>query len=365
LKPRRFTWRQLNGLGIVAQGGQITRLNDHSFIVESAGVKHRVRWKQKWSCDCLEFKERSKACEHVYAVLFLLDLPNVVIANTEGLERTCPRCGSNDVVRHGHRLNKTGSIQMRTCNQCSYTFPESHIRGARNGNSGLALIALDLHYKGVSYADISNHLLQVFGIWKPGPTIFYWVRKFEILVRKAASGITLAVGDKWLADEMVVIVRGKRMFMWDILDFKSRVQIMTMLTDSRDSRTALEFIRKAISRAGKAPKTLMTDGLPSYSVAVKEMPEHDIKHVHKIKITAPKNTNRIERLHSTVRRWERPGRGLKNQNKDAFEGYSNYYNFIRPHGSLKGRSPGAKGSKKGRWLDFLNREHGKDSQHSS
>ena len=150
------------------------------------------------------------------------------------------------------------------------------------GNSGLALISLDLHYKGVSYADISNHLWQVFGVRKPGPTIFYWVKRFEALVRKAAKGIKLAVGDKWLADEMVVIVKGRRMYMWNVMDFRSRIQIMTLLTEQRDTRTALELIRTAISKAGKTPKTLMTDGLGSYSAAVGLMPFLGIIHINNI-----------------------------------------------------------------------------------
>jgi transposase-like protein len=353
----RFSRRQLRGLAIIAMGGQVRRITDKLFEVrsQSRDVCYKVKWGRKsWSCQCEDFKAGRK-CKHIWAVLYVKNLPNLVLANSQALERLCSKCGSNELVRHGHRINKSGSVQMMSCKRCGYTFSDRHIRGARAGNAALALVGLDLHFKGVSYADISNHLWQIYGVKKSGPTIFTWVKRFEALVAKALAHTRPPVGDKWIADEMFVSVNGKRMYAWDCIDARTRIVLATLLTSVRNAAMAEALIKKAIAKAGKAPKVLTTDHLPSYSMAVRRIPAK-IKHVNKISITAPKNTNKIERYHSTVRRWQRPARGMKSERSDSFDGFSNYFNFVRPHSKRNGRAPAGRALEEddGRWLTILN-----------
>ena len=75
----RLSRRELRGMGIVIQGGQIKRLNDRLFSVKSQGTdgaSYKVEWtKSKWKCQCPDYLERKMPCKHIFAVNFLLNLP--------------------------------------------------------------------------------------------------------------------------------------------------------------------------------------------------------------------------------------------------------------------------------------------------
>src|SRR5919108_4110085 len=105
-----FRLRELRGLGILAKGGQIQRVSDKMFYVRSQSTEnlHRVSFRdQKWTCDCGDYLERKKPCKHIFGVNFLLNLPTIVLANREAVERSCPYCGSSQSVRNGKRYNKS------------------------------------------------------------------------------------------------------------------------------------------------------------------------------------------------------------------------------------------------------------------
>ncbi len=78
-KHHRLSQRKLWGLGILSIGGQVERINDRNFRIKSQSnpeVSHSVVWENgAWSCNCPDFLERKKPCEHVYTVLYLLQLP--------------------------------------------------------------------------------------------------------------------------------------------------------------------------------------------------------------------------------------------------------------------------------------------------
>jgi len=58
-------------------------------------------------------------------------------------------------------------------------------------------------------------------------------------------------------------------------------------------------------------------------------------------LTVRSNNNKVERLHNTVRERTKIMRGLYNdKSATAFnDGFKAYYNFIRPHQALNGKTP--------------------------
>ncbi len=342
-----FRLRELRGLGILARGGQIQRRSDKLFWVKSQSrdSQHQVSFLNRaWTCDCEDYLETRKPCKHIFAVNFLLNLPAIILANREAVERKCPYCLSNSAVRNGKRYNKSGATQLFTCNNCNRTFRDELLPNSGAGRAAVAVIALDLHYKKVSLREIASHLWQIYGIELPPSTIHSWITKLVKMLRNATEDLKLEVGDRWLADEMRIKVSGKEKYLWNVLDYQSRKLIASMLADGRGAKEARVVIEEAIARAGKEPKELVTDGLGSYSAALEEV-GGGIDHVRNVGISHKENNNRIEAFHGTVRGWTRSSRGMKGRGKQDLEGFSSYYNFVRPHQARGNKPPNQTSSK--------------------
>jgi len=338
---RKFSRRALRGLAMVAMGGQIRRVNDRLFFVNSQAHEgeYEVKWSTGgWSCECEDFRVRGKPCKHIFAVDFVLKLPKMIQSNQDALRRSCPACGSNDVICKGRRYNKGGSVQVLWCKSCGRKFGDGVHKGNKMAGTPLAVLSVDLYYKGVSVRNISNHILQVYGIRKSPSTIHGWISAFRKMLNGFAESAEPSVGEKWSADEMVLKVKGRQMYLWNVLDCETRYLLASILTEKRGADEAFTALKAAVERAGKAPRQLVTDGLPSYSAALKRLGLVDTKHTGRAGIAKVDNNNRIERLHNTVRAITRARRGVK-AGSDLIA-LSTYYNLIRPNLALQGRTPG-------------------------
>ena len=90
---------------------------------------------------------------------------------------------------------------------------------------------------------------------------------------------------------------------------------------------------------GKQPKTLITDGLPSYSLACQQVLE-GTNHIRKITLKGKvHNNNKMERMNGEIRDREKTMRGLKRKRTVILQGYQLYHNYIRPHEALYGKTP--------------------------
>jgi transposase-like protein len=172
-------------------------------------------------------------------------------------------------------------------------------------------------------------------------------------MRKALENFKLELGDKWLGDETVVKVKGEERYLWSIMDYETRRYIASLLTEGRGAKEALSVIKKAIGKAGKLPQKFITDGLESYSKALKELPNNRIEHISNVGLAKTGDSNnRLERLQGTIKNWTKAKRGLKNRSETLLDGYHHYYNFIRPHLALSDKPP-MNMNKDGRWLSFI------------
>lgn len=355
-RKAEFSRRELRGLGIVAIGGQIERLSDTLFLVRSQSVDafHRIEWASgKWSCDCQDYAKRRKPCKHIYAVNFLLVLPQIVLSNTRGLERKCPRCGSNRTILKGFRYNRAGSVRLRLCKVCNKRFKDDLMPNGKGNNAALAITALDLYFKRLSLREIKNHIWQVYRIDKPVSTLHRWIVKLTEIMCKALEDTRLELGNKWLGDETILKINGKEKYLWSIMDYETRCHIASLLTEGRSAKEASIVIKKAITEAGKQPQKFITDGLKSYSKALKELPNCGIEHISNVGLTSQgESNNRIERLQGTIKNWTKAKRGLKNRSQTLVEGYRIYYNHVRPHMALGNKTP-VNMIEDGRWLSLF------------
>lgn len=349
----KLSLRELRGLGIVALGGQIKRVDENAFLVKSRSnpsAYHRVEWRGNgWVCDCADYAKRNKPCKHIYAVNFLLDLPRIVLLNSEAFARTCPYCGSADVRPKGFRYNKSGPVRMFRCRRCRKRFKDNAATEYGGAKAALAIIAADLYYKGLSLREIANHLWQVYGVDISPVTVRNWVMKITNALKKAFEETKLEVGDKWLADETVVKVNGEPMYLWNVMDYETRTYLASLLTSGRDAGDAIKAIKEAIKNSSKIPKTMVTDGLQSYRRAL-EILGLPIEHISNAGLAKDENNNIVERLHGTLKEWVREKRGAREKFEEIIEGYRIYYNYLRPNMRLNEETP-AKGGEK--WISLI------------
>jgi len=116
------------------------------------------------------------------------------------------------------------------------------------------------------------------------------------------------------------------------------------------------------------PDRVVTDGLHSYEDAFKKefftLRNPRTKHVRMPRFIDRTNNNLVERLNGTIREREKVMRGLKQEEsaQKILEGFRAYYNFIRKHQSLRGKTPaemanidlGLEGNK---WLELIRKAH--------
>ena len=105
---------------------------------------------------------------------------------------------------------------------------------------------------------------------------------------------------------------------------------------------AFAHFRSAV--AGKTPKVLITDGLPSYHDAY--MREYRTNrnvdstvHIREITLSGRHNNNKMERLNGEIRDREKVMRSLKKTDTPILTGMQIFHNYVRPHTGLAGRTP--------------------------
>ncbi len=102
---------------------------------------------------------------------------------------------------------------------------------------------------------------------------------------------------RWHLDEMVVRLNGEYVYLWRAVDHEGEV-LESYVTKTRDKAAALRFMKKALKRHGKV-EAIVTDGLRSYSAAMREMNNSQRQE------TGRWLNNRVENSHLPFRRRER------------------------------------------------------------
>ena len=150
----------------------------------------------------------------------------------------------------------------------------------------------------LSLRDVED-LLAERGIDVSYETVRCWANKFGPAI---AANIRRARGRAdcvWHLDEMVVRIRGQRMYMWRAVDKEGEV-LDILVQKRRNKAAALKLLRKLLKNQGCAPDAIVTDGLASYKAAMKVL---GCQHRHEP--GRLRDNNRVENSHLPVRRRER------------------------------------------------------------
>ncbi len=103
---------------------------------------------------------------------------------------------------------------------------------------------------------------------------------------------------------MFVRIGGRRMYLWRAVDDEGEV-LDLLIQPRRDQKAARKLVRKLLKRHGFAPNEVVTDKLPSYAAAFRDVGLLDR---HR---TGWRLNNRAENSHLPVRRRERAAMGFR------------------------------------------------------
>lgn len=277
----------------------------------------------------------------------------------------CKFCQSTAVVKNGKR----NGVQYYLCKECGRGFV--HNKGLPRMRYPVEIVADAVYdyYAGVSLRKIVDGISQKIGRRPSDSAIYGWVRRLTKIVLAETKKHTPQVGDKWLADECVLKLKdGKKYWLINVIDYDTRFLLASKLFGSRGIKEICLTFKAAKDKAKKSPKLMLTDGLKSYIDSCERVFGADTKHI----VTTPferkeLSTNIIERWHGTLKDRLKPMRGMDKSETHQLilEGFVLNYNYLRPHESLKGKTP-AEAAKivsfpyKG-WLDIIKGEIPKPS----
>jgi transposase-like protein len=183
--------------------------------------------------------------------------------------------------------------------------------------------------------------------------------KYTDIIEAYVETLEPDVGTIWHGDEMMVKVKGEWKWLWNMMDEATRFQLVSMITDTRETQDARRTFRKSKEVTSKKPRLIVTDGLQGYRSAFNsEFYDHhrSIKHIANVALQSGLN-NSIERMHGSIREREKVMRGIKSMETPFIKGNRIYLNFVRPHQALGGKTPaeaaGISISGENRWIELL------------
>ena len=101
-------------------------------------------------------------------------------------------------------------------------------------------------------------------------TVRRWFLKFGAPIARNLRHKRPTPSDYWHLDEMVIVIRGRRQWVWRAVDNEGEV-LDFLVQSKRNAGAALKLMRKLLKKHGWVPKRITTDKLRSYHVAIRTL----------------------------------------------------------------------------------------------
>jgi len=124
--------------------------------------------------------------------------------------------------------------------------------------------------------------------------------KYARRLRRQHQGFS----DTFFIDEVFVKIQGKQYYLWRAVDQDGDI-VDVFLQRRRDGKAAKRFFNRLLRTSGSEPRRIVTDKLPSYGVAHRELTPDTIHD------TSQYSNNRAELSHQPTRARERGMRRFK------------------------------------------------------
>lgn len=125
-------------------------------------------------------------------------------------------------------------------------------------------VTLDLYFKVISLRNITDHLHQFYDMSVDHSTVYQWIVKYTDIIKTYVQTVEPDIGNIWHSDEMKGKMGSVWQWVWNMMDKKTRFQLATMVTNTREIQDAKSLFKQSTTVATKKPKIVVTDGLQSY-----------------------------------------------------------------------------------------------------
>src|ERR671929_1202740 len=174
-----------------------------------------------------------------------------------------------------------------------------------------------------------EEMLAARGMVVSHETVRQWALKFGQDFANQIRRRLPRAGEKWHLDEVAIKIAGQKHWVWRAVDQDGLV-LDILVQSRRDKRAAKRLLRKLLKRQCRAPRVLITDKLPSYGAAKREMMPGVEHRQHK------GLNNRAENSHQPTRRRERQMKRFKSAGQaqrflSAHDGINNLFPLRRDH----------------------------------
>jgi putative transposase len=112
-----------------------------------------------------------------------------------------------------------------------------------------------------------DEILAARGIVVSHETVRQWAHKFGQAFANQIRRKLPGPGDKWHLDEVCLMFRGTKRWLWRAVD-QDGVVLDILVQSRRDKRAAKRLLRKLLKKQCRAPRVLITDLIWSQSKAV-------------------------------------------------------------------------------------------------
>ena len=240
----------------------------------------------------------------------------------------CKYCQSENVIKYG----KYKDVQRYFCKDCRRKFSNPDTIPKMQYSTSKVADAINMYYEGMSLMEIRRNLIQQHNDYISDVTALNWVNRFSKLAIIEAGKYKPQVGSIWSADETMIDIDGKNIWLWSIIDTKTRFLIATHLSYTRTTKDAQTLMKQAYERTGKIPRVIYTDKLRSYLDGIELTFGADTIHKRGGPFDIETNTNIIERMHGTIKSRTKFMRGLETLDSARLfmDGWLVHYNFFRP-----------------------------------
>lgn len=348
-KNPEYTKRQLRGRQMIENGIEPKQISQNGFSIpsQSKDLNYIVTsYAGSWKCTCPDYEFRHVTCKHIHAIILWQRLSKKLEEDNKGksicvpqvkTDFACKFCGSQKIIKYGWKSNK----QVYKCKDCARKFVMNQGFEKLCYDSRIVATTLDLYFKGVSLRKIEDHLGQFYGLDVDHSTIHRWIEKYTEIIQSYVATLEPDVGDIWHTDEMKLKVKGEWHWLWNVMDERTRFQLVSVITKTRDTKGARLAFSQSKKVADKKPHTMVTDGLNAYKGAFNaEFYDHHQSCQHIADVALQESLNNVlERMHGSIREREKVMRGLKVDDTPILPMNQIYYNFVRPHMGLKGMTP--------------------------